>query len=137
MHTLPPEVDLDQGEQEAIALAEDLAADLLLVDEWDARLEAERRHLRVVGTLRVLADAPAAALLISKSLSIVCGTRTFALIQSCWNPCWTNGVVDRNESHRRKLRYSGAQVNIAISKEETMDLTPCGWFKRMIWAVMT
>src|SRR5262245_14749917 len=56
MHTLPPEVDLDQGEQEAIALAEELAADLLLVDEWDARLEAERRHLRVVGTLRILAD---------------------------------------------------------------------------------
>jgi predicted nucleic acid-binding protein len=49
-------VDLDQGEQEAIALAEELAADLLLADEWDARLEAERRHLRVVGTLRVLAD---------------------------------------------------------------------------------
>jgi len=28
----------------------------LLVDEWDARVEAERRRLRVVGTLRVLAD---------------------------------------------------------------------------------
>ena len=55
-HAIPPEVDLDQGEQEAIALAEEVAADLLLVDEWDARLEAERRHLRVVGTLRVLAD---------------------------------------------------------------------------------
>jgi len=53
---LPTEVDLDLGEQEAIALAEELAADLLLIDEWDARLEAERRHLRVVGTLRVLAD---------------------------------------------------------------------------------
>jgi len=55
-HTLEPEVDLDRGEQEAIALAEEVAADLLLVDDWDARLEAERRHLRVVGTLRVLAD---------------------------------------------------------------------------------
>jgi predicted nucleic acid-binding protein len=38
------------------SLAEELAADLLLVDVWDARLEAERRHLRVVGTLSVLAD---------------------------------------------------------------------------------
>ena len=55
-HTLEPEGDLDRGEQEAISLAEEVAADLLLVDEWDARLEAERRHLRVVGTLRVLAD---------------------------------------------------------------------------------
>jgi len=54
--TFAPEVDLDKGEREAIALAEEVAADLLLVDEWDARMEAERRHLRVVGTLRVLAD---------------------------------------------------------------------------------
>ncbi len=56
VRALLPEVDLDRGEREAIALAEEVAADLLLVDEWDARLEAERRHLRVVGTLRVLAD---------------------------------------------------------------------------------
>jgi predicted nucleic acid-binding protein len=49
-------VDLDQGEQEAIALSEELGADLPLINEWDARLEAERRHLRVVGTLCVLAD---------------------------------------------------------------------------------
>jgi predicted nucleic acid-binding protein len=55
-HTLEPEVDLDRGEREAIALAEEVAADVLLVEEWDARLEAARRHLRVVGTLRVLAD---------------------------------------------------------------------------------
>lgn len=55
-HSLGPGVDLDSGEQEAIALAEELSADLLLVDDWDARQEAERRHLRVVGTLRVLAD---------------------------------------------------------------------------------
>ena len=55
-HSLPPKVDLDNGEREAIALAEELAADVLLIDEWDARLEAERRCLRVAGTLRVLAD---------------------------------------------------------------------------------
>ncbi len=50
------EADLDQGELQALALAEEVAADLLLIDEWDARVEAERRNLRVVGTLRVLAD---------------------------------------------------------------------------------
>jgi predicted nucleic acid-binding protein len=49
-------VDLDQGELDAIALAEEVAADLLLVDDWDARMEAERKRLRVIGTLRVLAD---------------------------------------------------------------------------------
>jgi len=75
--TLPPEVDLDRGEREAIAIAEELAADLLLVDEWDARLEAERRHLRVVGTLRVLADGASRGLTELDDLS-ACGTRTFA-----------------------------------------------------------
>ncbi len=59
---LSPELQLDDGEMEAIALAEELAADLLLVDEWDARLEATRRRLRVVGTLRVLADGAARGL---------------------------------------------------------------------------
>jgi predicted nucleic acid-binding protein len=56
IHVLPTEVDLDDGEREAIALAMELGADLLLVDDWDARQEAARRHLRAVGTLRVLAD---------------------------------------------------------------------------------
>jgi predicted nucleic acid-binding protein len=51
-----PAPDLDAGEREAIALAEEVSADLLLVDYWEARQEAERRRLRVVGTLRVLAD---------------------------------------------------------------------------------
>jgi len=55
-HLLDTEADLDWGEQEAIALAEEVSANLLLVDDWDARQEAERRQLRVVGTLRVLAD---------------------------------------------------------------------------------
>jgi len=50
------------GEREAIALAEELSADLLLMDDWDARQEAERRRLHVVGTLRVPADGAAAGL---------------------------------------------------------------------------
>lgn len=62
-HTLEPEADLDRGEQQAIALAQEVAADLLLVDEWEARAEAERRHLRVVGTLRVLADGAQSGLI--------------------------------------------------------------------------
>jgi len=48
---------LGMGEREAIALAEELAADAVLLDDRPARLEAERRHLNVLGTLRVLADA--------------------------------------------------------------------------------
>ena len=50
-------VPLGPGELEAIALAEELKADALLIDDWDGRQEALRRHLNVFGTLRVLADA--------------------------------------------------------------------------------
>ncbi len=45
---------LDDGEIEAIQLAEELSADLLLVDEKAARKEAARRHLATSGTLGVL-----------------------------------------------------------------------------------
>ncbi|MFZ0961221.1 MAG: DUF3368 domain-containing protein [Terriglobia bacterium] len=48
---------LDQGECEAIALALELKADILILDDRDARIEASRRKLRVIGTLRVLEDA--------------------------------------------------------------------------------
>lgn len=49
--------DLDLGERSAIALAETLHADLLLIDEAAGRAEAKRRHLRVTGTLGVLRSA--------------------------------------------------------------------------------
>lgn len=46
--------DLDLGERAAIALAETVHADLLLIDEAAGRAEAKRRRLRVTGTLGVL-----------------------------------------------------------------------------------
>jgi predicted nucleic acid-binding protein len=46
--------DLDPGERAAIALAETVHADLLLIDEAARRAEAKRRQLRVTGTLDVL-----------------------------------------------------------------------------------
>lgn len=45
---------LDEGEREAIQLAEALGADLILVDEKAARREAARRQLATSGTLGVL-----------------------------------------------------------------------------------
>ena len=53
---------LDPGERAAITLALSLDAERLLIDEWDGRAEAERRHLLVTGTLGVLADAHLAGL---------------------------------------------------------------------------
>lgn len=46
--------ELDLGERAAIALAERLQAELLLIDEIAGRAEARRRSLRVTGTLGVL-----------------------------------------------------------------------------------
>lgn len=54
---------LDQGEREAIALAEELHAERLIVDETLARKEAIRRKLSVIGTLGVLRNAARAKLL--------------------------------------------------------------------------
>jgi uncharacterized protein len=49
--------DLGEGEREAIELALEMAADALLVDDRDARHEAQKHGVAVLGTLRVLADA--------------------------------------------------------------------------------
>ncbi len=50
---------LDLGEAEAIALALELQADLLLMDERLGRIEAARFGLRFIGTLGVLIEAKA------------------------------------------------------------------------------
>lgn len=50
-------IDLDLGEQEAIALAEQLGADLIIVDDRDARQMALQRGLNVIGLLGVLGVA--------------------------------------------------------------------------------
>jgi predicted nucleic acid-binding protein len=62
---VPPDpalAELDPGEHEAIALAETLRADALIIDDKIGRREAERRKLRVIGTVRVLDDAAEAGL---------------------------------------------------------------------------
>jgi predicted nucleic acid-binding protein len=48
---------LDSGERDAIALALQMNAELMLIDERDARSVAEICGLTVAGTLRVLASA--------------------------------------------------------------------------------
>jgi predicted nucleic acid-binding protein len=49
--------ELHQGERDAIALAQHLQAEALIIDERRGRQEAETRKLIVIGTLGVLAAA--------------------------------------------------------------------------------
>ena len=60
--TDPALAGLDAGEREAIALAEAIRADAVIIDERAGRREAERRNLHVIGTLRVLDDGAEAGL---------------------------------------------------------------------------
>lgn len=55
LHTVTAE--LDPGERAAIALADALSADFLLIDDARGRAEARRRQLAVTGTLGVLRTA--------------------------------------------------------------------------------
>jgi predicted nucleic acid-binding protein len=55
--------DLDPGERDAIMLAMELHADQLIVDEREGRRAAERRGIRVIGTLGVLREAATLGLL--------------------------------------------------------------------------
>jgi predicted nucleic acid-binding protein len=48
---------LDPGESEAIALAAEVHADVVLMDEQAGRQEAIRRGLKVAGTLSILDEA--------------------------------------------------------------------------------
>lgn len=51
--------DLDRGEAETIALALELEAGLVLLDEWEGRRAAKRHGLHVIGVVGLLLEARA------------------------------------------------------------------------------
>jgi predicted nucleic acid-binding protein len=50
-------LNLDRGEREAISLALEIGAAVLLIDDRKGRIEAARCGLRVAGTLGILEEA--------------------------------------------------------------------------------
>ncbi len=61
---IPPRFDnLDFGERQALALAKEIHADFVLLDDKVARRFAESEALKVKGTLGIVADAAKAGLL--------------------------------------------------------------------------
>jgi predicted nucleic acid-binding protein len=66
---------LDVGERDAIALAEELSADQLIVDEIEGRREAERRGIPVIGTIGILREGAMEGLLdLSSAVERLCKT---------------------------------------------------------------
>jgi hypothetical protein len=59
--------DLDRGEAESIALALEIEADLVLLDEREGRHTAQRMGLHVIGVVGILIEAKA-----SHTISAVC-----------------------------------------------------------------
>jgi uncharacterized protein len=67
---------LDPGEREAIQLAQERSARLLLIDERRGRLEARRRGLATTGTLGVLLAAGQRGLIDAKAIYQQLSTKT-------------------------------------------------------------
>jgi predicted nucleic acid-binding protein len=88
---------LDPGEREAIALAEELQADQLLLDDADARREAARRSLPFIGTLGVLREAARRDLLDLRVVLVQLQETSFFV-----DPALIESLLD--EEARRKQR---------------------------------
>ena len=110
---------LDPGEREAIALAEELQADQLLLDDADARREAARRNLPFIGTLGVLREAARRELLDLRVVLVQLQETSFFV-----DPALIESLLD--EEARQKaavMRWATVEEPLRV-RNEAADVRP-------------
>lgn len=90
---------LDAGERDAIVLAQERGADLIIMDDWDGREAATQRAFRVLGTLGVLDAAAVEGLLSLPEMLTRLQATNFRM-----TPEMVQVLLERDASHRRGLR---------------------------------
>lgn len=89
---------LDKGEREAIQLAQELEADLIVIDERAGREEALKRNLPVIGTLGILEFAAQHGLLDLPIALAELKARNFFM-----SPALERDLLDRDTQRRKQL----------------------------------
>jgi len=93
---------LDDGELEAIPLAQELGASFLVMDDFEGREEAERRALTVTGTLGVLETAAIRGLIDLPSVLAQLQATTFYASQRLYD-----GVLARDAARKSRPPTDG------------------------------
>ncbi len=90
--------DLDRGEAESIALAKELNANLILMDEREGRRTAQRLGLRVIGVVGILLEAKAKRLArsIRPHLDALRQTAGFYISDSLYDSALLQAGEDKN-----------------------------------------
>jgi predicted nucleic acid-binding protein len=92
---------LEAGEQEAIVLAQELPADIVLIDDGKARDLAMARGLRAMGTIGVLEQAAVQGLVDLPEVLARLLTTNFRILHSI-----VNEILARDAERQRQQRAS-------------------------------
>lgn len=92
-----PVIEIHTGEREAIALALELAADGILIDDKDARIEAHRAGLTVIPTLAILELAARRNLIDLPAVMAQLRKTSFHISQKLYDE-----IIERDRMRRQK-----------------------------------